>query len=70
MGTFHVQRGRGLPLMKTMSVRDRSSRRWAMITAAFLGLAIASGLVGAMTHPPGDVGARPFTAPLSYISVQ
>lgn len=70
MGTFHAPRSHGLPLMKTMSVRDRMSRRLAVLTAAFLGLAIASGLVGAMTHQPGDVGARPFTAPLSYISVQ
>lgn len=54
----------GLKLIRTPSVRDLARRRWQMLLAAFLGLALAGGAVGHLTSPQGPPPSA--TGPFSY----
>jgi hypothetical protein len=61
---------RGLTLLKTPNVRQQASRRRLAVVCAMLGLALVSGLIGALTHSPGDVFAKASTGPFSYFPTE
>ena len=56
----------GLQLLKTPSHRQQVGRRRLMVVCAMLGLALASGVIGALTHPQPDQVAATQTGPFSY----
>lgn len=56
----------GLQLLKTPNHRQRVGRRRLMVVCAMLGLALASGVIGALTHPQPDQVATGQTGPFSY----
>jgi hypothetical protein len=55
----------GLALDKSPNARRQAARRRWAVVFAILGLAIASGVVGALTGPRGEGPARA-TGPFSY----
>jgi hypothetical protein len=55
---------RGAALLKTPNARHQAGRRRVAVVGAILGLALASGLLGATIHP--DSSSRPATSPFSY----
>ena len=57
---------RGSILMKTPTHRQRAVHRRLAVVCGVLGLALASGLVGSLIHPPAQVSSRPATGPFSY----
>jgi hypothetical protein len=57
----------GFVLTRTPRPREQAARRLLVIVCAMLGLALASGLIGSLTHPSGPVATRPSTGPFSYI---
>jgi hypothetical protein len=59
-----------LLLLKTPNSREQAGRRRLVVLAAFLGLALASGLVGSATHSSRDISSRPVTGPFSYIPTE
>ena len=59
---------RGLTLKKTPNARHQAGRRRLAVVGAMLGLALVSGLIGVLTHAPGEVFAKATTGPFSYIS--
>jgi hypothetical protein len=59
--------GSGLKLARTPSVREQAQRRRLAILVAIAGLALASGVFGALTSPHGAQGpAERTTGPFSY----
>jgi hypothetical protein len=56
--------GAGLPLARTPSVRQQAARRRLVAVGAILGLALISGVFGAVTAPRGPDAAP--TGPFSY----
>jgi hypothetical protein len=60
----------GFTLMRTLSERERASKRRTGLIVALLALALGAGLFGALTSPSGQVAGRVYTSPLSYITVQ
>jgi hypothetical protein len=60
----------GFALAKTPNYRQQAARRRLMAVCAVLGLALASGLIGTMTAPKGDVLAKITTGPFSYVPHQ
>jgi hypothetical protein len=60
----------GIGLMKTPSYRQQAARRRLMVICAVLGLALASGLIGSLTSPRGEVAATVSTGPFSYFPHQ
>ena len=56
--------GRGPMLMKTPSHRQQAGRRRLAVLCTVLALALASGLVGSLTHPAA--GPHSGTGPFSY----
>jgi hypothetical protein len=56
----------GLTLMKTPSHRQQASRRRLMVICGMLALALASGVVGSMTHTRGEAVGKAETGPFSY----
>ena len=70
MRSSFVSRG-GFSLMKTPNYRQQAARRRLMAACAVLGLALASGVIGALTAPRGKVEvARVSTGPFSYFPHQ
>lgn len=66
LGTRH-----GLALTKTPNYRQQATRRRLMAVCAILGLALASGLIGSLTAPKGEVLAKAAaTGPFSYFPHQ
>jgi nitrous oxide reductase len=66
LGTRH-----GLVLTKTPNYRQQATRRRLMAVCAILGLALASGLIGSLTAPKGEVLAKAAaTGPFSYFPHQ
>jgi hypothetical protein len=66
LGTRH-----GLALTKTPNSRQQATRRRLMAVCAILGLALASGLIGSLTAPKGEVLANAAaTGPFSYFPHQ
>jgi hypothetical protein len=55
----------GLKLSRTPSVRDQVARRWTIMMATVVGLALAGGALGLVTAPSGRgepaAGAEPFS---------
>jgi len=62
--------GRASLLLKTPSHRQQTARRRLTIVCLVLGLALASGVVGSLIHPAGNVSSRPATGPFSYFPSQ
>jgi hypothetical protein len=62
----------GLQLAKTPNYRERAARRRLVVGGALLALALASGMIGALTAPrPDTVAAQPaHTGPFSYFPSQ
>jgi hypothetical protein len=57
----------GFVLIKSPNLRQQAARRRALTAAAVLALAIASGIVGAVSQPPTPVVVgQPHTGPFSY----
>ena len=56
----------GLPLAKAPSLREQAQRRRMWAICAMLGLAIASGVIGALTAERDDRTAEATTGPFSY----
>jgi hypothetical protein len=56
----------GSTLMKTPSHRQQATRRRLMVICGVLALALASGVVGSMTHSRGEVVGKAETGPFSY----
>ena len=61
---------RGAMLLKTPNAREQAARRRLAIVCAFLGLALASGLIGSMIHTDQGLSRRPATGPFSYLPSQ
>ena len=61
---------RGLTLMKTPSVREQAGRRRLTVLCAMLGLALAAGVLGTLTHAPDDSSLKGVASPLSYFPTQ
>lgn len=62
----------GLVLAKTPSVRQQAARRRLLLACAIAGLALGSGLIGALTGPKTDTLApsAASTGPFSYFPHQ
>lgn len=60
----------GFALMKSPNYRHQVARRRLMALCAVLGLALASGLIGSLTAPKGEVMAQASTGPFSYFPHQ
>ena len=56
----------GFVLVRTPSVRQQRARRRLALVAAFVGLALASGLIGSLTGPKLEAQGRVTTGPFSY----
>jgi hypothetical protein len=69
MRSSFVSRG-GFALTKTPNYRQQAARRRLMVVCAVLALALASGLIGTLTAPKGEVLAKVTTGPFSYVPHQ
>lgn len=58
--------GRGATLVKTPNHRQQATRRRLTVVCAVLGLAIASGVIGAVVRPAAELPRAPATGPFSY----
>ena len=56
----------GLPLAKAPSLREQAQRRRMWAICAMLALAIASGVIGAVSADRDERGADVSTGPFSY----
>ena len=56
----------GFSLMKTPNHRQQAGRRRMMVVATVLAMAVASGVIGSMTHSRGEVSGKAHTGPFSY----
>jgi len=56
----------GLVLLKTPNHRQKALQRRLTVVCGLLALALASSLIGSMTHPKGEPLGRPHTGPFSY----
>ena len=56
----------GLSLMKTPNQRQQAGRRRMMVVATVLAMAVASGVIGSMTHTRSEVSGKAHTGPFSY----
>ena len=61
---------RGLTLMKSPNAREQAGRRRLAIACAMAGLALASGLIGTLTHTPTEVASKSSTGPFSYFPTE
>ena len=61
---------RGLTLTKTPNAREQAGRRRLAIACAMVGLTLASGLVGTLTHRSADPAAKASTGPFSYFPTE
>jgi nitrous oxide reductase len=61
---------RGGFLLKSPNYRQQAARRRLMVACAVLGLALASGLIGALTAPHDEVATNAATGPFSYFPHQ
>lgn len=56
-----------LTLVKSPNLREQAARRRTLAICGVLGLAIASGVVGALAHRDGgETLGKPHTGPFSY----
>lgn len=53
----------GLKLARSPSIREQAARRRRVVIGAFIGLAAASAVIGALTAPgqPGEAQTGPFS---------
>jgi hypothetical protein len=56
----------GAGLIKSPNVRQQAQRRRALTIGGLLALALASGVVGSLTHSRGEVLGKAHTGPFSY----
>jgi hypothetical protein len=56
----------GVVLVKSPNVRQQAARRRLAAAAGILALALASGLVGALSHSPGEPLGKRQIGPFSY----
>jgi nitrous oxide reductase len=61
---------RGLALTKTPSAREQAGRRRLLVACAMVGLALASGVIGALAHAPADASGKTSTGPFSYFPTE
>jgi hypothetical protein len=61
---------RGLALTKTPSAREQAGRRRLLVACAMMGLALASGVIGALTHVPTELSGKASTGPFSYFPTE
>jgi hypothetical protein len=66
MRSSFAPRGGGFELMKTPSHRHQVARRRMAVVCGILALALASGLIGTLTHPGDPAAASAHTGPFSY----
>jgi hypothetical protein len=59
---------RGLTLMKSPTARQEATRRRLAVACAMVGLALASGVIGTLTHTPSEA-FKSSTGPFSYIPI-
>jgi hypothetical protein len=57
-------------LLKSPNYRQQAARRRLAVACAVLGLALAAGLIGALTTPPSEVATNASTGPFSYFPHQ
>jgi hypothetical protein len=57
---------RGITLVKSPNARQQANRRRLAVVCAMAALALASGLIGTLTHPSSEVAAKASTGPFSY----
>ena len=57
-----------LVLVKSPSIRQQAARRRAIAVGGVLALAVASGVVGALSHRSSETLGKPQTGPFSYLS--
>lgn len=60
----------GFTLMKTPSHRQQATRRRLMVICGVLALALASGVIGSLTHTRGEVAGKAETGPFSYFPAE
>lgn len=60
----------GLTLIRSPNQRQLQSRRRMLAICAVLGIALASGLIGSLTAPRGQIAAHATTGPFSYMPGQ
>jgi hypothetical protein len=60
----------GLVLIKSPSARQQSTRRRLAVVCGVLALALASGLIGSLTHSDATQVGRTHTGPFSYFPSQ
>ena len=56
----------GFVLIKSPNVRQQAARRRVLVAAGVLALAVASGVVGVLSHPPAEAIGKAHTGPFSY----
>ena len=61
---------RGAALLKTPGLREESHRRRLAVVLAVMGLALASGVIGSLTHPRSEAAAKLAAGPSTYIPTQ
>ncbi|MDB5422710.1 MAG: hypothetical protein JWQ29_126 [Phenylobacterium sp.] len=61
---------RGLTLMKTPNLRQQAGRRRLAVACAMLALALASGVIGVLTHAPTEPSGKSTTGPFSYFPTE
>ena len=66
MRSSFAPRGGGFELMKTPTHRQQVVRRRLLVICSMLALALASGLIGTLTHPQDPATATAYTGPFSY----
>ena len=57
---------RGGFLIKSPNARQQAARRRALTAAGVFALALASGVIGALSHRPAEVIGKAQTGPFSY----
>ena len=61
---------RGGPLMRTLNVRQQTSRRLGIVFGVMAALAVGSAVIGAMSTSGESETEAASTGPLSYLSEQ
>jgi len=56
----------GFSLTKTPNHREQAGRRRMAVVCTVLAMAVASGVIGSMTHSRGEVSGKAHTGPFSY----
>jgi len=60
----------GFVLMRSLNIRQQAERRRVLTICGLLLLALASGVIGSLTHPRDEALGRIQTGPFSYFPSQ